>query len=65
MFFAINLDGYAIRRPCLTERSAQKECINRLAWLDGIGMHYYVSRNYSDLIGQVDFHIGQLIAHLK
>jgi AcrR family transcriptional regulator len=63
---AILLDGVAqghFRKEMLDD--AEQIAINLLACFDGLGIHYYLSRNYFDLMSQVDFHIDQLIAHLK
>ena len=45
--------------------NAEQIAINLLAYCDGIGMHYYLSRNYFDLMKQVDFYVEQLVADLR
>lgn len=45
-------------------RDAEKIAINLTAYLDGIGLHYYMSRSYFDLKEQVGFQIDQLLRGL-
>jgi len=69
----ILLDGVArgVFRPEVA-RDAERIAINLTAYLDGIGLHYYMSKDYIDLKEQVSFHIDHLLpslaperAHLK
>ena len=45
--------------------NAEQIAINLLAYFDGIGMHYYLSRNYFDLMDQVDFYVDQVLKDLR
>lgn len=60
------LDGVSQRafHPDIA-RNAEKIAINLLAYLDGIGLHHYMSRDYFDLVEQVDFYLDSLIEHLR
>ena len=46
-------------------KDAEKIAINLMAYLDGIGAHYLMSRNYFDLMEQVDFYLDRLIQTLE
>ncbi len=61
----ILLDGVAqgIFRPG-TAQEAEGIAINLLAYLDGIGLHYYMSRSYFDLMDQVDLYLDHLLRNL-
>lgn len=60
------LDGVSRRffRPEMA-RDAEKIAINLLAYLDGIALHHYMSRDYFDLVHQVDCYLDVLIEHLR
>ena len=45
-------------------RDAERIAINLTAYLDGIGLHYCMSKDYIDLKQQVDFHIAHLLPSL-
>ena len=47
-----------------TAREAESIAINLLAYLDGIGLHYYMSRSYFDLMSQVDLYLDHLLPNL-
>ncbi len=47
-----------------TAREAESIAINLLAYLDGIGLHYYMSRSYFDLMNQVDLYLDHLLPNL-
>lgn len=61
----ILLDGVArgVFRPEVA-RDAERIAINLTAYLDGIGLHYYMSRSYFDLEEQVGYQVEQLLASL-
>jgi AcrR family transcriptional regulator len=63
---AILLEGVAkgCFRPDVA-RHVEKIAINLIAYLDGIGMHYWLSNNYFDIKVQVDLHIDSLIENLR
>jgi hypothetical protein len=54
----------AIFRPEIA-KDAEKIAINLAAYLDGIGLHYYMSKNYFDLKEQVDAYLEELLESLK
>jgi len=60
------LDGVSRRffRPEIA-RDAEKIAINLLAYLDGIALHHYMSRDYFDLVDQVDCYLDVLVEHLR
>ncbi len=62
----ILLDGVSkgVFRPEIA-RDAEKIAINLTAYLDGIGLHYCMSRNYFDLKEQIDFYFEELLLSLK
>jgi AcrR family transcriptional regulator len=47
-----------------TAREAESVAINLLAYLDGIALHYYMSRSYFDLMSQVDMYLDHLLRSL-
>ncbi len=47
-----------------TPREAERIAINLLAYLDGIALHYYMSRSYFDLMSQVDLYVDHLLRDL-
>ncbi len=61
----ILLDGVAqgIFRPG-TGQEAEGIAVNLLAYLDGIGLHYYMSRSYFHLMSQVDLYLDHLLRDL-
>jgi AcrR family transcriptional regulator len=61
----ILLDGVSqgVFRP-ETAREAEGMAINLLAYLDGIGLHYYMSRSYFHLMSQVDQYLDHLLRNL-
>ncbi len=60
------LDGVASGafRPGIA-RDAEKIAINLTAYLDGVGLHYYMEERFFDLMQQVDFHIEHLLPSLR
>ena len=60
------LDGVArgVFRPEIA-REAEKIAINLTAYLDGVGLHYYMGERFFDLMEQVDFQIEQLLPSLR
>jgi AcrR family transcriptional regulator len=46
-------------------RDAERLAINLVAYLDGIALHYYMGREYFDLMGQVDFHLDGFLGGLR
>jgi AcrR family transcriptional regulator len=46
-------------------KDAEKIVINLLAYLDGIALHYFMSRNYFELMEQVDFYLDHLLQNLQ
>jgi AcrR family transcriptional regulator len=58
----ILLDGISkgVFRPDIA-RDAEKIAINFLAYLDGIGLHSMLSKNYFDLQVQIDFYLKNLL----
>ncbi len=47
-----------------TAQEAEGIAINLLAYLDGIGLHYYMSRSYFHLMSQVDRYLDHLLRNL-
>jgi hypothetical protein len=39
--------------------------VNLMAYLDGIGMHYLLSRDYFDLMEQIEYYLDRLFLVLK
>ncbi len=62
----ILLDGVSrgVFRPEIA-KDAEKIAINLTAYLDGIGLHYYMSDGYFDLREQIEFHLEHLIPSLR
>lgn len=58
----ILLDGVS-KKIVLPEaaREVHKIAVNLMAYLDGIGIHYLISENYSEYEAQVDFYIKHFI----
>jgi AcrR family transcriptional regulator len=50
--------------PPETARDAEKIAVNLVAYLDGIGLHYHMSKPYFDIREQVDFYLSNLLATL-
>jgi AcrR family transcriptional regulator len=46
-------------------RDAETIAVNLLAYLDGIGLHYLMSKDYFDLTHQIDFYLDNLFRSLK
>jgi TetR/AcrR family transcriptional regulator len=46
-------------------RDAERIAINLLAYLDGVGLHYYMSKNYFDLMEQADFYLDGLLESIR
>lgn len=55
--------SHGIFRP-ETAREAESIATNLLAYLDGIALHYYMSRSYFDLMSQVDLYLDHLLRDL-
>jgi AcrR family transcriptional regulator len=60
------LDGVASGafRPGIA-RDAERIATNLTAYLDGVGLHYYMGGRFFDLMEQVDFHIEHLLPSLR
>jgi AcrR family transcriptional regulator len=60
------LDGVASGafRPGIA-RDAEKIATNLTAYLDGVGLHYYMGERFFDLMEQVDFHVEHLLPGLR
>ncbi len=60
------LDGVSqgVFRPGIANE-AEKIAINLVAYLDGIGLHYYMSKDYFDLKEQVDSYLDGLLQSIE
>jgi len=61
----ILLDGVSRKmfRPAVAD-DAERIAINLLAYLDGIGIHYYMDKGYFNLMEQVDLFLHRLLQDL-
>ncbi len=66
MIIDILLDGVSrgTFRPEIA-RETEKIAINLLAYLDGIALHYFLSKNFFNLMEQVEFYMDELKRYLK